>query len=273
MRQILLAMMIIGLLASCRSSRTIGRAVGRKDTTTAIRVAVPDTPKTDTLRLIRTTLEQVRKNRINFTTFTAKVDVDYKGADGKSHDVNANIRMYKDSAIWISLNATLLSIEGLRLLITKDSVKFLNKLEKTYAIRGIGFLQETTSLPLDLNTLQNLIIGNPVYVDSNVTRYSSGNGLITVFSLGSLFKNLLTLNGVTHTVVHSKLTDVDPFRNRTADLSYGEYETDKGLSFSTKRQIVVSERNRLEIKLDFKNYNFDSEVTFPFSIPKNYKRE
>ncbi|HYO22194.1 MAG TPA: DUF4292 domain-containing protein [Flavisolibacter sp.] len=273
MKQFLLSIIILGLLASCRSPRTIGRAVGRKDTAAVTTPVVADTPKADTQQLIRNTLEQVRNNRISFTTFNAKVDVDYKGGDGKSHDVNANIRMYKDSAIWISLNATLLSIEGLRLLITKDSVKFLNKLEKTYAIRGISFLQETTSLPLDLPTLQNLIIGNPVYVDSNITRYASANGVVTLLSLGTLFKNLLTFNGLTKTILHSKLTDADPFRNRTADLSYSEYEGNKGPAFSTKRQIVVSERNRLEIKLDFKNYTFDGEVTFPFSIPKNYKRE
>lgn len=273
MKQVLLIVIAIGLLASCRSSRTIGRAVGRKDSTTVTKPTIPDTPKADTQQLIRTTLEQLQKNHIDFTTFSAKMDVDYKGTDGKSNDVNANIRMYKDSAIWISLNATLLSIEGLRLLITKDSVKLLNKLEKTYAARGIGFLQETTSLPLNLYILQDLIIGNPVYVDSNITRYSSGNGITTLLSLGTLFKNLLTLNQTDKTILHSKLTDADLFRNRTADLTYEEYENKKGPLFPTKRQIVVSERGRLEVKLNFKNYTFNEEVSFPFTVPKNYKRE
>ena len=270
MKRILFFIAIIGLLSACRSSRVIGRAVGKKDSTTVVKAA--DTPKTDTQQLIRNTLQQLQINRIDFTTFSAKVDVDYKGTDGKSHDVNANIKMYKDSAIWISVNATLLSIEGLRVFITKDSVKVLNKLEKTYAARGISFLQQATSLPLDMSTLQNLIIGNPVYVDSNVVRYSLGNGVISMVSLGSLFKNLLTLAQSNKAILHSKLTDNDLFRNRTADLSYDEYENNKGFPFSTKRQIVVSERGRLEVKLDFKNYSFNEEVSFPFNVPKNYTR-
>lgn len=274
MKQFLLIVAAIGLLASCRSSRTIGRAVGRKDSAAVVVApAIPDTPRADTLQLIRTTLAQLQSNRIDFTTFNAKVDVDYKGADGKSNDVNANIRMYKDSAIWLSINATLLSIEGLRLLITKDSVKLLNKLEKTYAARDIGFLQETTSLPLDLYTLQDLIIGNPVFLDSNVTRYTPGNNVVMLYTLGGLFKNLLTLAEADKRLLHSKLTDVDPFRNRTADINYEEYENKKGPLFATKRQIVVSERSRLEIKLNFKNYSFNEEVSFPFSVPKNYKRQ
>lgn len=264
---------VLAVLASCRSSRTISKAVGRSKDTTVKAVVVPaDTPKVDTTQLIREVLSQVAANRINFTTFSAKLDVDYKGSDGKNHNINGNIKMYRDSAVWVSLSATLLSIEGVRLLITKDSVKLLNKLEKTYAARGISFLQEATSLPLNLYTVQDLIIGNPVYLDSNVTRYSRGNGTVALLSLGDLFKNLATFTEPGAQIVHSKLTDADPFRNRTADLTYAEYETKTGRPFSTKRQVIVSERSRLEVKLDFKNYSFDEEVSFPFKVPKNYSR-
>jgi len=272
MKQFLFILISISLLASCRSSRTIGRAVGKKDSTAITKVVVTDSAKSDTQQLIQTTLQGLRNNRIDFRTFSAKLDVDYKGTDGKRHNVNANIKMYKDSAIWVSVNATLLSIEGIRVFITKDSVKLLNKLEKTYAARGISFLQEATSLPLNLPILQDLIIGNPVYLDSNIIRYTSGNGTVALVSLGTLFKNLLTLNEADKTILHSKLTDNDMFRNRTADLTYSKYETKKGPLFSTERQIVVSERGRLEVKLDYKNYSFNEEVSFPFSIPKNYAR-
>ena len=270
MKKILLLVVLIGILASCRSSRTISRAISKKDTATKM-VTVSKNLSSDTQQLILTTLRQVQNNRIHFTTFSAKLGVDYKGTDGKGHDVNASIKMYKDSAIWVSVNA-ILGIEAMRLLITKDSVKLLNKLEKTYAARDIHFLQEVTSLPLDLNILQNLIIGNPVYVDSNIIRFSNSTNTISLVSLGVLFKNLLTIQKSDHTIIHSKLTDTDLFRNRTADLSYDEYENKKGPLFSTKRQIIVSERGRLEIKLDFKNYSFDEGVTFPFNVPKNYAR-
>lgn len=271
MTRFFLAIIFLSLLASCRSSRTIGKAVGPKDTTAKLSTPPADTPKSDTQQLIKASLAQLEQSRLSFTTFSAKVGVDYRGTDGKGHDVNANVKMYKDSAIWVSVNA-LLGIEALRLLITKDSVKWMNKLEKTYAARGIGFLQEATGLPLDLPTLQDLIIGNPVYLNANVVRYSRGAGVITLVSLGNLFRNLLTLNEADASLLHSKLTDTDPFRARTADLSYSDYENTTGKPFATKRQILVSERGRLEIKLDFKNYSFTEEVSFPFKVPKNYPR-
>lgn len=262
-------------MVSCRSTRKIQTAITKRDT--AINVVIPVqkndlvTPelKNDSFTLIQKTLNDISANEIKFTTFSAKVNVDYKSADGKNYNVNANIRMYKDSAIWISAIAVL-GIEAMRVLITKDSVKVIDKLSKTYTERSLSYLQDVTSLPLDLKTLQDLIVGNPVFFDANVVSYSSGNNGITMLSIGKWFKNLLTIHASDKTLIHSKLDDADRLRNRTADLSYMNYENKKGALFSTRRRIVVAEKKRLDVKLDFRQYSFNNEVGFPFGIPKNF---
>jgi hypothetical protein len=260
---------LIGILASCRSTKKIQTAITKRDT---VAVVTPvDVVKVDTAQLIRAVLRRLDSNRIDFRTFSAKVNVDYSGSDGKKYDVNANVRMYKDSAIWIAVNA-LLGIDAMRLYITKDSVKLMDKINKTYTERSVDYLQEVTALPLNLYNLQNLIIGNPVFIDSNIVSYSLNSNQITLLSLGQLFKNLITLNESDKVLLHSKLDDTDPVRNRTADLTYADYETKKGVPFATKRRMVVAEKNRLDIKLEFKQYDFNQEVSFPFSIPKNYTR-
>ena len=106
MKRILLVLVVIVLFVACRSSRAIGRAVGKKDSTVS-HVKLPDTPKADTQQHIRTVLGQLQSNHIAFNTFNAKLGIDYKGTDGKGRDVNANIKMYRDSAIWVSVNAIL----------------------------------------------------------------------------------------------------------------------------------------------------------------------
>jgi outer membrane biogenesis lipoprotein LolB len=261
---------VIALLASCRSTKKIQTAITKKDSASTVNVPSGVT-KNDTIQLIHAALRKVDSNHIGFRTFSAKVNVDYSGSDGKKYDVNANIRMYKDSAIWIAVNA-LLGIDAMRLFVTKDSLKLLDKLNKTYTARSVDYLREITSLPLNLYNLQDLIIGNPVFLDSNIVSYSSNNNQIALLCLGNLFKNLITLNESDKTLIHSKLDDIDPARNRTADLTYGDYESKKGMPFSTKRRIVVTEKNRLDIKLEFKQYDFNQEVSFPFSVPKNYDR-
>ena len=272
MLRIIILASTLALMASCRSTRQIQTAITKKDTVAAS-VATPVPAKVDTTQLIKTTLQKLGANRVQFQTFTAKIDVDYRGGDGKKYDLNANIRMYKDSAIWVSATATLLGIEVMRAFITKDSIKLLNKPDKLYTARSVNYLQEVTALPMDLTILQNLLVGNPVFLDSNnVVSYSATSNTVSLLSLGKVFKHLLTLGSGDGSLLHSKLDDADASRNRTADLTYNEYESKKGQLFSTERRIIVAEKTRLDIKLNFKQYEFNVPVSFPFSVPKNYER-
>lgn len=278
MTRFFVLLIMAGFITSCRSTKKIQTAISKKDTVITVKVPTSihnnhDTAayKNDTIQKIQNIIAGINANHINFQTFTAKVNVDYRGSDGKNYNVNAFIRMYKDSAIWIMANA-ILGIEAMRVLITKDSVKLLDKLNRTYTERSVNYLQEVTSLPLDLVTLQDLIIGNPVFFDSTILSYSEGNNKISLLSIGRWFKNLLTLNEANKIIVHCKLDDVNNSRNRTADLTYNNYENKKGVLFSTRRQITVTEKNRLDIRLDFRQYDFNKEVSFPFPIPKNYDR-
>jgi hypothetical protein len=252
---------------SCRSTRKIQTAIAKKDT--VVTVVTPEKSGEDTVAVIREYYNKLQTQLIGFNTFNAKVDVDYIGGDGKKENVNATLRMYKDSLIWISVTG-LFGIEGLRAIITQDSIRIINKLDKIYTGRSVAYVQEVTGLPLDLPALQDLLIGNPVFLDSNIVSYIRTPNTISMLSIGEWFKNLITLNdGVMH---HSKLDDVDINHNRTCDLSYEDHETKKGPNFSTKRRITVSEKSTLDIKLDFKSYNFNETLSFPFSVPKAYKR-
>ncbi|HEU0065458.1 MAG TPA: DUF4292 domain-containing protein [Flavisolibacter sp.] len=267
----LIALLLTIELFSCKSTKKIQTAISKRDTVVRILVSPPDHGKNDTMEMIRTTLSGLAKNNIRYKTFSAKINTDYKSADGKTYNVNATVRMYKDSLIWISANA-LLGIEAMRVLITKDSVKLLDKLSKVYTARSVSYLQEVTALPLDLATLQNLIIGNAVFLDSNIVSYSSDNNVINLLSVGKWFKNLLTLNASNKTLIHSKLDDADINRNRTADLTYTDYDDKFDFPFSTHRKIIVAEKKRLEITLDFRQYNINPSVNFSFPVPRNYDR-
>jgi hypothetical protein len=252
------------LLASCHSTRKIQTAIAKKDTTEA---KAPINTGEDSAAFIKDIYGRMKQQRISFTTFSAKLDVDYVGGDGKRENVNATLRMYRDSTIWIAVTG-LFGIEGLRAYITKDSIRMINKLDKIYTGRSVAYVQEVTGLPLDLHSLQELLIGNPVFLDSNIVSYTKSPNSVSLLCIEEGFKNLITLTeGLLR---HCKLDDVDISRNRTCDLSYDDYEDKKGVNFSAKRRITVSEKSKLDIKLDFKSYNFNETLSFPFSVPKNY---
>jgi len=264
----IMAIVLVGGIASCRSTKSIQTAMSKKD---SAKIIIPDsTSRKDSIKFIQNVYQAVEKNRIDFETFSAKIKVDFEGSDGKKNDFNAFIRLRKDSILWVSINA-LLGIEAFRVLITPDSVKVLNKLDKVVQLRSVSYLKEITKIPFTFQELQDLMLGNPIYFDNNIVSYKIENNAISVLHMGQIFKHLLTLNPDNMYVQHSKLDDVDPIRARTADISYGDYEMRDEKPFSTFRKITVAEKSKLDIEMKFKQFDFNVPLNFPFGIPKNYK--
>ncbi len=257
------------MLLSCRSTKSIQNAMSKKDSV-AILVPPVEDSRSDSLKFMELLYQGIEKNKISYTSFSGKVKVTFEGSDGKKNDFNAFIRLQKDSVLWISINA-LLGIEAFRIMITPDSVKVLNKLDKKVQLRSVSFLKEITQLPFTFLELQDLIIGNPIYFDTVIVSYRKDAGRISVLSIGSLFKHLLSLDPEGFQILHSKLDDVNEIRARTADISYSDYETVNDQAFSTFRKITVSEKSKLDIEMKYKQFNFNIPLNFPFNIPKNYK--
>ena len=262
---------IIVLAASCKSAKKIQTAITKTKTDTTQMILV-DNAHADSIKVIHDLLNKLNKNRIaNFKTFSAKVKVNYRDKEGEQPELTVFIRMQKDSVIWVSVNATIFSYEALRVLITPDSVKVLNKKDKIVQLRSVNYLKELVNLPFDFYTLQDFLLGNPIYLDSNVVSYKTNERSITLMNVGVLFKHLLSITSGDYLLLHSKLDDADPLRNRTADLTYNGYENNNGVKFATERRVSVSEKGKLDIDMDFKQVGFNETLSYPFAIPKNFK--
>jgi hypothetical protein len=272
---VLLAIVYLGIGgSSCRSAKEIKSAISKKDTLQAktdTALLTAEDLHQDSLKTIRQLYKHIMSGRIDCQTFSAKMKVHYEGSNGKDYEFNAFVRLQKDKVIWISINA-LLGIEAFRAIITPDSVKVLNKLDKVYQLRSVSYLQEISHLPFDFKTLQEIMLGNPIYLDSNIRYYRKDAQGISLLSVGPLYRNYLTLNNDL-SIKHSILDDVDPMQARSCDISYGQYEKIDTVYFSTYRKIVASEKGRLDVEMILNKYSFNENLNFPFSIPKNYKRQ
>ncbi|RYY49805.1 MAG: DUF4292 domain-containing protein [Chitinophagaceae bacterium] len=255
--------------SSCRSTKAINKTLATKDSIVAP-LSIPGSR--DSILLNDEVKLAIRNNYRDFETFSAKIKVDVEAKDNVP-ELTANLRMIKDSVIWVSLQATFLNIEAYRVRITKDSVILLNKLEKEVQYRSLDYLQEVTQIPFDFKTIQDMLIGNPVFFSDTMATVKRKDDQVLVYAVGNLFKNLLTIRGANSQLEHSKLDDIDVNRNRTASISYNDYEIINGKPFSNRRQIIVTEKNRIDIKLNFKQVEFNKELSVAFSVPKNYKRK
>ena len=266
MRAFLIILLVFVSLASCRSTRKITTVIAKKDS--AVVVVRPE--ESDSAKSVRATLASIQSKKISFTTFSSKVKVDYKDDKNRSLDFNAFVRMKKDSAIWVSIIAAL-NIEAYRVIITPDSITIMDKINRTIQHKPLSYLQAITQVPFDYATLEDLIIGNPVYLDKTVFAYADQGEKISLSTLGIQFKHYITVAKNDLQILFSKLDDVDLARNRTANLAYAAYMPAGKWMFSNARSISLSEKNKLDIALEFKQVEFDKPMSFPFSIPKNYR--
>lgn len=272
---------IIGLLTAvgaCRSTKNIRKVMAtpasHPDTTgTAAKVAAAPVRDlhADSLQVIRTTLQQLDRNRIDFQTFSAHMKVHYEESDGKDYHLSAYIHMKKDSVIWLEVEIGL-GIPGFRMLITPDSVKILDKLKKIARLRSVNYLRDQVHLPVDFKALQDLLIGNPVFLDTNnILFYKTEPGGISLNSIGSIFRNYLTLNN-DRTMQHMKLDDINPAKVGDGDMVYGDYDNSGPVPFSRYRRISVVTKSKVDIEIEYSKVRFNDVLSYTFSIPKNYKR-
>lgn len=209
-------------------------------------------------------------NKIDYNTFSGKIDASYNDSKGKDYNFDVKLNMKKDELIWLSITGPL-SIEIARGLITKDSVKILNKLEKVYIASSIDYLQDKLGLPLDLHTLQDLLIGNPVFINKEKSSYEKETDVLQIISETQYFKNLLAVAIPGYLPVLSKLEDVDNTKKRSAILAYKDYKQEGDQQFSVVRNIKVQYKTNIDINLRYKTYNFNSDISTPFSVPSSYK--
>lgn len=261
-------------ISSCGTTRKaahIQKQLNQHDTGKIIRVT-PDlkTPELDTLHDILTRLDSQKIK--NYTTFTAKLKLDYEGADN-SASAAASIRLQKDSVIWVSLTGPF-AIEGYRIMIRPDSLVLMDKLKHVVMRRSIGYLEEIAQLPISFEDLQNIIIGNPLFTDGTIVSYRHIRNQWFASLQGDIFKNFIAVirNNRKLILKNSRIENVTKGRKRTCAIEYGDYKaaSEAGKQFAASRKITLKDLKKTEVKLEFKSYEFNQPVTFPFSIPKSY---
>jgi hypothetical protein len=273
MKKIVAFSFVIAIVAfACKPAKkvqSIQTAFTKKDT--AQKIIVKENPKIDSAVIVRDIMQKVASQKIDFNTFNAKIKVDYESAE-ESRTVTAYLSIQKDSIIFIQINYSIAGVV-LEAIISKDSVVLVDKIKKKILRKSINYLKEITEIPFDFGTLQDLIVGNPVFLSSNIVSYKSGEQQLQVFMMGTVFKHLLNLDKSDFTALHSKLDDVDVTRNRTCDITFDNYEQANGKQFAKSRKISIAEKSKLDLNLEFKKYSFNDPLAYMFTIPKNYKRK
>ena len=95
-------------------------------------------------------------------------------AMGRTGTFALNVRLAKDSVIWMSISPAL-GVEAARILLTPDSVQVLSKLPGArFVFQGnYTMLEKAIQAPVSFALVQDLIVGQPLMLDREVDTYVS----------------------------------------------------------------------------------------------------
>lgn len=134
-------------------------------------VAVSEPGVTKDSIVIAEVVEPVKINEVAFDYLTAKSKVSFESNKQNFDNTNVNIRMKKDSLIWISVTGV--GFEVARGLITPDSIVFMDKFHKQYFVFTYEQLSKKYNFELNFALLQSVIVGNlpfPAQPDDRFTK-------------------------------------------------------------------------------------------------------
>lgn len=134
-------------------------------------IAVSSCKTTDTLAKRETEVEKKQKSEFfqkimaqypQFSTMSSKCNLSIANISSK-----AQIKMIKDDYIQISLQP-ILGIEMLRIMLTRDTLYVVDKINSQVAIEPLSSITETLSANGGISEVQNMILGLPFALGNNI---------------------------------------------------------------------------------------------------------
>lgn len=99
--------------------------------------------------------EEIKSKYLKFETlYLKKVSVKFK-QNGKEQSFRCNLRIKKDSLIWLS--ASKMGIEGFRVKLTPDSVFLIDRMHKRYFTGSYEYINNIFDLDLDFFIIQSIL--------------------------------------------------------------------------------------------------------------------
>lgn len=229
--------------------------------------------------------EKLLENQFKFDFLTAKFNLDII-INGKKNSLNGQIRIRKDSAIWISLTPGL-GVEIARILITNDSVKYMNRLKKTYFLGDSRFVKDFLNSNVDYDVIQSLILGNDLtYYDNGKfhASYDSKEYHLVTAGRRKLKKYVKTADDASRIFIQNIYLNPETFKitqmkiketveeSRKLEAEYTDFRNLDGQLFAGTIFYELSADKPIDVILKYSKISVDKPKKFPFKIPSKYTR-
>lgn len=212
---------------------------------------------------------------IEFDYLSTRSKVSYKDGSN-SISATASIRVKKDSLIWVSLSPAL-GIEAARGIITRDSVLFMDRINRNLYEYDFKSLSQRFQMDLNFDMVQSLIIGEMPNQNFN---FQDIKFMEPFFVIAQKQGYLDVQNYIgKNTQKLERLEVEDRASKNNMQLVYGNFQAleEQLLPFESKISVNYRQGNKLQettINLEHQKAEFSQNpLSFPFSVPNRFERK
>jgi hypothetical protein len=230
-------------------------------------------------------IEKLKSSELKYDGFTAKFSAEYSNK-GQTNSFNGQIRIQKDSLIWLTFSP-MLGIEVFRMMITQDSVMFINRMNDTYFAGDYEYVNRFLNTNIDYDILQSFLTGNDLsFYEKGKFRASIDKGQYKLATAGRMKLKMAVRSGQEplNVLIQNLWIDPGTFKITQADVKeirrpgtqldarYSVFEKIGEQLFPKEMTFDISADNNLHVEVSFTKITINQPMTFPFHIPKGYKR-
>ena len=227
----------------------------------------------------------IKENEFNYTWVSAKANVE-SSIDGKDESFDIKLKIRKDSAMLISIQY-LLGLQVAKVLITKDTVKFVDYIHKNYFIGDFNYINDVINADLDYDVLQAVLFGNSAeYHDEEnrlkpVTDRQNCHYLLSTERKRRLRKikqgdsdlkkalQTLTLNPDNYKIIKNEF--VDPSTNRSFTADYRNFIQKDSVYAPYLVDIDIQAEKKAKMKIEYVRIEKNTPQKLDLNIQPKYE--
>jgi len=228
--------------------------------------------------------KKLKEHELKYSWFTAKFSAEYSNK-GQTNSFNGQIRIHKDSVIWLSFSPAF-GIEVFRMILTQDSVKFINRMNNTFFAGDYNYVNHYLNTNIDFDILQSFLTGNDLsFYENGKFRAGIDNGIYKLVTAERMKLKKFVRNRQENLRVLIQTIWIDPqsFKITHADVKeirepniqlearYSSFEEIENQLFPKDMSFDISASNNLSVTVSFNKITFKMAQGFPFKIPQNYR--
>ncbi len=206
-----------------------------------------------------------------YLTSKAKFKFDH---EDKKVSATANFRIQKDSVIWISITPGL-GLEAARVLVDRNRVLVINKLDKEYYEYNFNELSEKYGFDFSFDMIQSVILGNLSEPYRN-QKLEKDNGYFSYQTKKGQFNFSNFIGAKSHKLEKVEVSD-DSTKN-TISVNYGDFVMVDQEVFPNEISAVIDYESELrpntEVDISYNKLVIEQiPLSFPFKVPSRYVRK